>query len=461
MNGTIKVMKQSTFHQTTYHLCWPDEARLKARGFGRVAHVPFIFDGNWSYHRLSSDYLTERALLDWSPGGGAGFGSKRLLTEISLRGIGESLCNFLEWVERRNLDWRQLEYQEHIVEGYQAEMRHGSWSVRGKSLSPATVNRRVQEACNYLIWASAKCHRSKVFTVVMNMREIKANTAKNSHGHRKITIESRVGKVRPSVNDLRLPRDSEISRWLSCVKIEKGQTKSLMCELILNTGIRRAEAAAWRIDTLPLNREDWNIIGSDVSVNIKFGTKGPSYGKDHEDKIGPERTISISLNFAERLAHYLEFSRPRARKKWVNSAATLEEKRSRLSTSTPHLFLSEYDGTRITDKTLYDAWTRVSWVPYVGWSPHLGRHFWACKTLLNLAQKRSEELKERPRLVPIDWTMGNASFDIILIIQPQLGHIDKATTESYLRWLRRIIGFDFHEEYGAHLDSIRDFQLNL
>lgn len=435
-----------------YHLFWPDEARLKAKGFGRVAHVPFIFDGSWSYHRLSSGYLIERALVDWSPSGGGGFGSKKLLTERSLQSVGESLCNFLEWIEQRRLDWKQIEYQKHILEGYQAEMLQGSWSARGNPLSPATVNRRVQEACNFLVWASAKGHRTNIFNVVVSLRKISADTPKSSHGHRKLTIESRVGKVRPSPRDLRLPKDNEIDQWLSCIKIEKGPTKSLMCELILNTGIRRAEAAAWRIDTLPIDRKDWNIIGNDVRIKIQFGTKGQSYGKDHNDKIGPERSISISLDFAERLVHYLEFLRPKARRKWVNSAITLEEKRSRLSTSTPHLFLSEYDGTRITDKSLYDAWTDVSFLPYDGWSPHLGRHFWACKTLLNLAHLRSENLKTKT--IPIDWAIGNSSVDMMLIIQPQLGHVDKATTQAYLQWLRRILGYDYHKEYGMHLDSI-------
>lgn len=392
--------------------------------------------------------------MDWAPGGRTGFGQKRLLTEISLRGIGESLCNFLEWVACRDLDWRHLQYQDHILDGYQAEMLRGTWSLRGTKLAEATVNLRVQEACNFLTWAFERGYRADQFKVVFNLRKIKANTAFNSHGHRDISIESRVGKVRLPPKKLRLPTDSEIARWLSCVRNEHGQTKALMCELILTTGVRRAEAAAWRVETLPQNREYWNVVGNNVVVSLKFGAKGPAYGKNHGDKVGPEREIAVPLIFANQLAKYLEFSRPKSRVKWVNSAPTTEEKRSRISKSTPHLFLSEYDGKRITDKTLYDAWTRVSWLPFDGWSPHAGRHYWACKTLLDLAKRRAEVLKEKTGPMPVDWAMGNASFDVKLIIQPQLGHVDSKTSYSYLQWLRRVIGYDFHEEYGKYLDSI-------
>lgn len=438
----------------TFHLCWPDEEAIRAKGFGRVAHVPFIFAEDWSYHRLSSTYLIERALLDWIPGRVSGFGSTRFPTESSLQAFGDALCNFLEWVELRGLDWRQLEYIQHVVEGYQAEMLRGSWSVRGTALSASTVNGRVQEACNFLTWAFDRGLRKHPFEVKMDLRRVKADVATNSHGHRSITVESRIGRVRPPPKELRLPLDSELARWLSCVHVERGHTKRLMCELILNTGIRRAEAAAWRVDTLPLDRNTWDVVGHDVMVNIKYGAKGQSYGKNHGDKIGPARKIAIPMVFAERLSDYLEFSRPQARRKWVNSAADLNEKRSRLATSTPHLFLSEYDGERITDNTLYEAWTGVTFLPYEGWSPHPGRHFWACKTLLELARKRSVEIGASGKSIPVDWAIGNASADIMLVIKPQLGHIDLSTTECYLQWLRRIVGHNTHEKYEMHLDII-------
>ncbi len=437
------------------HIFWPDEEDLRKRGFDRVAHVPCFFDGEWAYLREPSTYLIERALLDWTPGTKNGQASTRVPTQQSLLVYAESLSNFLEWAELRGVDWRKASYKDQLLDGYQKEMLQGSWSASGAALSPSTINGRVQEACNLLLWAYERGLREE-FVVPTRVRKVRTGSATSSHGHRTREVHIRVGKVRRHPKTLRLPNDENVRKWLNTVQTRRGTTKALMTELILKTAIRREEAAAWRLDTLPENPTLWEINGSEVRVTIRFGTKGQHYGKkDHEDEIGPERSISIPLEFAHKLHEYRRGPRMAARAKWVRSANTVEEKRARIANHSPHLFLSEFDGRRITAKTLYEAWTGAGNLPFEGWSPHLGRHYWACKTLLRESLKRAALFESGTSNLPIDWITANSLSDIQLIIKPQLGHIDQDTTEMYLGWITRIFaGGEMQLQYSDHLDNL-------
>ena len=437
------------------HIFWPDEEDLRLRGFDPVKHVPCLFNGEWVYLREPSTYLIERALLDWAPGTKNNQGSNKIPTKQSLQVYAESLSNFLEWAEMRGVDWKTATYNDHLLRGYQKEMNQGSWSASGASLSPSTINGRVQEACNLLSWAHDRGLRDK-FVVPTKVRVVRVGGATSSHGHRTREVQVRVGKVRRHPRTLSLPTDELVRKWLYAVRIRRGATKALMSELILKTAVRREEAASWRLDTLPENPADWKVIGNEVSVTIRFGTKGQDFGEDAGDKIGPERTIGIPLEFAHRLHEYRRGPRLEARSKWVRSASTTAEKRARIARPSPHLFLSESTGQNITAKTLYEAWTGAGQMPFDGWSPHLGRHYWACKTLLNEATKRATLLASGNHNLPIDWITANSMSDIQLLIKPQLGHIDQETTEMYLGWVTRIFaGGEMQLQYSDHLDSIR------
>lgn len=437
----------------SHHVFWSNSDAIAKRGFGRVAHVPFIFDSSWKYHRESSTYLIERASCTW-PDTKGNF-VKRFPTKQSLQGYADALVNFLDWTDLRSLDWRAASYTEHLYERYQREMVSGSWSANGLPLSPATVNRRVDEACSFLSWAAARGLREE-FSVLTEIVTRRNDVATSSHGHQALPIKVRIGRVRPDPKSLRLPTDAEIGRWIRAVEIQRGYTKALMCRLVLNTGIRREEAAAWRIDTLPERIEDWVIVGDEVMVTIKYGCKGQDYGKDHGDKIGPSRDIWMSLSQAREIHEYRRRLRLAARAKWVKAAPTKEEQRTRIAQPSPHLFISEATGERITAKSLYDAWTGCGHLPFSGWSPHGGRHWWACKLLLREHQKRIAKLGKPVGVVlPLDWISGNGLSDIELLVRPQLGHIDKATSELYVRWILKILGAEgLQIAYQDRLDEI-------
>ncbi len=436
------------------NIFWPDEQNLRSRGFERVAHVPCLFDGEWQYLRAPSTYLVERALLDWTPGTKNNLGTNKMPTKQSLQTYAESLSNFLEWAELRGVDWRTATYTDHLLGGYQKEMTQGTWSSSGRPLAPSTINARLQEACNFLTWSAIRGLRDEFLVQTTTMRIAIGGTT-DSHGHRTREVESRIGKVRLHPKTLRLPTDAEVRKWLTAVRIKRGETKALMIELIMKTAIRREEAAAWRFDTLPESQDDWQVVGNQVSVTIKFGTKGQDFGEDHGDKIGPERTIWMPLALAQKLHEYRRGRRLAARAQWARAATTMAERKSRAAQKTPHLFLSEATGERITAKSLYEAWTGTGNLPFRGWSPHLGRHYWACKTLLLEAKKRADLIALKMDKLPVDWITANSRSDIQLLIKPQLGHVALETTEMYLTWVARIFaGGEMQLQYADHLDQI-------
>lgn len=414
-----------------FYLASPDKDRLTAEGFGKIAHIPAIFDGRWSYQLHPSLYLRERALCDYRPRN-----AKMSITELtdrSIRTFGESICNFLEWCELHSKDWRTLDYTSGILKGYQAALSAGTFSVSQRGLAPSTANGRAEEACNFLDWAFGHGFRGE-FKVNTKTVPRSSPNPKLSHGHREIFVEVRAGAVREHPKSLRMPTESEVAAWLESVRIESGYTKYLMAELIILTGIRREEAVQWRTFTLP-EPEDWVIKGGYVPVFIEYGAKGAKKKNDRGDIVGPGRTILVPIELAKKLHSYRETKRLKFFSKYVKGAKTQDDSIARKKKKFEQLFLSDHNGRPVSFQRFYDAWTGASKLPYKGWSPHPGRHYWACMELLKEAKRHFAFISKYDRSeIPLDWIRGNVCDVITLRIQPQLGHIDKKTTEMYIAW---------------------------
>lgn len=452
-SDTIQLIETTPNRNLSYYLFTPDAEDMRASGYAAVAHVPCVFANDWTYEQDASRYLRERALLEWSPRHGEFLAIGRYPTDKSLRVFGEALCNFLEWCELRGIDWHDVDYGTHVLSGYQAEMLRGTWSASGRPLSPATVNLRVGEVCNYLVWASERGIRG-AFEVQRTLKRVNAGSARNSHGHKAREVEVRVGAVRRDPQTLRIPTDEEVRRWHMAVAIEKGPTKALVCELILRTGIRREEAAQWRLDTLPLDRQSWRVQGGVVEVTIVFGTKGTKHEAAHGERAGPARIIALPVDLALKLAEYRDLQWPRLRAKYVSAAPTSAERRSRMQKPTRNLFLSDYTGLPLSAQSLYQAWTKVSHQPFEGWCPHGGRHYWACKTLLAAVSARISAHSDGGK-ASADWITGSAMDTLMLVIKPQLGHVSSETTNKYLVWIQRAFTTtEVQEAYAASLDAL-------
>lgn len=425
-------------------------------GFGMVARLPCIFDERPGYHRLASRYLIDRGLGLWQPVTRGGVPRGLPPGGQTMRNYAHWLANFLEWVDRRAIDLLTCEYVEHIHGRYQDEMLNGAWSRDGTALSARTVNLRVQQSCDFLTWMADKGYRNQ-FHVPTESFRIRGGVSGVFTGHITKNVSVRKGKVRQTTRRLRMPTDSQVKFWLDAVYEKFGHTKGLMCETVLLTAIRREEVSCWRVDTLPENPDEWHIndhcaprIEQRVLVNIKFGVKGTCYGYSHGDKIGPERRIWIPLHLAERIHDYRMKQRNQSLRRWVKAASTLAEQRRRIKEAV-HLFINDETGKRINSKEFYNAWTGVE-LPYKGWSPHLGRHWWSCSILWC-------ELKKHEHLLNVG---GHAAATLLescgmsvitLIIQPQLGHADLSTSMIYLQWAADMLNFNLTIQYESELDG--------
>lgn len=436
----------------TNYVMWPILGQMQDSGFQHLTDIPFCISGSGGYHREASWYLRDIALLRWPPNNRH---HGKYPTRQSLSTYSSLLVDFLDWCEATSRDWRKVEYTSDLVAAYQEQMGTGLWSASGRPLSAQTINMRVGEAMRYLQWAAARSLR-KPFEAVTVTRKISLPSHQQAGKNVQKEIEVRAGRVRPDPITLRLPTMPEVARWLKVVEIEKGLTKALMCDLILQTAIRREEACQWRVDTLPERRDEWNVHGETVTVKLAYGTKGSKTTDENGEKVGPSRFITMPLALAKRLDDYRANVRPTNRSIFVKAnASTPAERRELAKTKPRQLFLSDSNGIPIKAKTLNDAWSHVSYLPFEGWSPHLGRHYWACTTLLDAIKKNSVALGSQvSSATSNNWITGCANDTIMMMIKPQLGHVNQATTEQYLAWvLKSFAQVNLNDGYQAALDA--------
>lgn len=453
-----------------YKVAYANPEVIAKAGFEKVAHLPFIFDSQLAYHRDGSRFLIDRGLGAWDPQN-RGADQKPLAPSTrSIKNYADRLINFLEWCEVRSLDPMTCDYKRDLIGRYQKEMLKGIWSRDNKALSERTINVRVNTAVEYLSWMADKALRLP-FLIPKVMRSVIVNNPRSSRGHLPKEVEVRDGKLHEAEGRLIFPHDEEVAAWLNRLyaKEDDGSTVGLIAELVLETGIRREEAASWRLDTLPINQEEWRIVNplsqidqQAVVVTLRYGTKGKEYGRDHGDKIGPSGEILVPLPMALKLHHYREKVRPKALGMAIRKGVGLTEQR-KIQAESVHLFLKPASGMRYTGKNILDAWCSVKHTR--GWSPHRGRHYWACTTLWRKLQLHVLFLEEALKTKINDEVLGsirsNALSIIRLEIQPQLRHVSDQTTLLYLRWIadRLHTNLNLHEHWveklgeGGHGDD--------
>lgn len=283
-----------------YNVAYLSNKELVTAGFKHLVDHPFIMDSGPGYARLPNAFLLDKALGVWpkrTAGGEKRARSVLVPSRISMKNFARSLCNALEWAEARGVDLMACDYATVLIGRYQEELVKGIWSAGNRKLSASTVNARVEIALEFQMWAQDKGLRAPLIVPAVT-RTVVTGSHKNSRAHEAKEVVSRLGKVKVNKRLLSFPTLDEIRAWRQRVRDYPvtGETDVLIVDLILNTAIRREEAACWRIDTLPLDPKDWTIINPDqpeeyqnVVVTLRYGTKGRQFGIDeHGDKIGPE-----------------------------------------------------------------------------------------------------------------------------------------------------------------------------
>jgi integrase len=430
----------------------PQADALAAMGYPHAADLPVIMgNGGTRFDADANEFLYERCLGYWPPVVG---GQQPPVTPSSQRTYAQALADFLSYACTRNLDLKKIDYVRHIYGRYQSEMLAGTWSVTSCALSPSTVNARVDRACEYLSWLADKGRRMS-FSVPTEDRDLHFGSA-SSTGSATRTVRARKGRARQRRKDLQLPTDRQLGLWLSDLERRHGSAMALASELVLQTAIRKAELIGWRVDTIPRREADWVIVNptarpedQNIVVTIRYGTKGKKFGEVDGDKIGPEREILVPLTLARRLRDY--HHKARRRSLLVLKAGFKGAELARRM-SDPHLFLDERTGLPIGYDRVTNCWRNVDALPFKGWSPHGGRHWWACMKLWRELKLMEADLKSRGD--GAGRSLIAMATDIIrLEIKDQLGHLDLATTQGYIRWVARQLSVALPTSYANYLDS--------
>jgi len=385
---------------------FPDRERLAAKGYAAVAHVPVLFDSGGRYLRQHNRYLRERARLEWHPGSGAD-----ILRARTLSNIADRLKNFVMWCEARAADWRTISYAR-VLE-YQTEQIDGRWSDLGRKLLPSTANERADEATSFVRWAAERKLRGP-FDVKMfpkrGSRELGIGPALVRIGRAKEDV------ISPEQAGFILPEPQEVRKWLEAVRAQRGYSKYLACKIVMNTGARRHEVEA-------LGKDQWPTAAAIAlavrrrlfSVPMRLTiTKG-----------GRPRTIRVPIGLAEEVRAWID-----GKRKTYAHRYFLKEKKTAGA-----LLLSDHPkahGRPISAQTIYRCFSEVTPGPS-HWSPHKGRHTFACFWVLNalsVEADRAGGLKNKSA----DWVSNRGDF-WLKALQRQFGHVSTATTEEYLRWL--------------------------
>jgi hypothetical protein len=431
-----------------FKLVIPDSVDLAEAGFGKVAHIPAIFDSEPGYAVLPSRFLIDRALGVWDPKWRGARSNPHLPSRVSIKNFGYWLCNALEWAEVRSIDLMTCDYTAVLIGRYQQEMLKGIWSLRGEPLAAQTVNARIEAALEFQMWCADKGHREP-FLIPTVTRSYTAGYHTNSKSHEAKTVEARKGKVKANKHNLVFPTNDEIKLWRKRVYDQPvvGATHGLMVDHILETAIRREELACWRVDTLPLDPNDWKVVNplqpealQQVSITLEKGTKGRQFYIDEfGDKVGPRDDIQVPLWLCQKIHAYRGTERMLALKHITRGVRNLSKIRTLIDQSV-HLYLHPSAGKRYNGDQIYQLWTKVEGPAH--WSPHLGRDWWACQYLWQKMQEHTALIKQLQGASKLDADhpllralRDTVSTVIQLEIKPQLRHVSSATTEIYLQWL--------------------------
>jgi len=393
----------------------PDRDRLSELGYAAVAHVPVLFDSEQRYCREYNRYLRDRATLEWTPPGS----NADFPTERTLRNIAYHLSNWIEWCEKRGVTFKTATYDD--VLQYQSDQAKGRWSSTGKKLAAGTANARADEVTTCLIWGAATKLRD-AFDVKLVSVSLPARSLGGGRMLATRTVKRRVGRAKESstsavADAFLLPAPEEVRTWLQSVRDKRGRAKYLCCRFILECGPRRHEVEALTVGQWPA-RTVIDVARSRglVYVPMKlFVTKGSR-----------PRTIKVPVQFAEEVRQWIDGVR--------NTLAYRLFKRE--GRRTDAIFVSDsvgYQGIPLSAQTIYDCFHEVEPRPRL-WSPHKGRHAFACFFVLHALETEARVEGTTPDKLGIGWVTHRGEW-WLKVLQQQFGHVNPETTDVYLQWL--------------------------
>jgi len=413
-----------------------------SKKYPALAHIPFILDSNQKYHRLANRFLIERGLATWHPKSRLARLAWRIPSPASLKNYADWLANFLDWSETRAVSLITCTYAADIKGRYQNEMSIGSWARNGTKLAASTINSRVDQACDFLVWMYDHGLRENPEIPYVEITVARPSST-NTFGRRPMQLVVRQGRLKSKTKAIYMPDDASLSRWLEGVYSKFGHTYGLICESILLTAMRREEILSLDENCLGKDPSKWKVVNptrpledQQIRISIFRGVKGQWEGFTEDgSKIGPPRDILVPLALALAWHKYRREDRMKAFANWMRKAPSGQ--RQSHAKKAGSLFLDEKNGGKISGPSLYYRWKSVP-PPVHGWSIHDGRKWWACAKLWR-AVSNTGFLDEKITSPNFSALTNFAHNTIRLEIVPQLGHIDENTVDAYLTWLTDMV----------------------
>jgi integrase len=352
-----------------------------------------------------------------------------VLTLRSRKNSAQRMVAFLRWCRNCNLDWRDLDYIDHIRGGYQLDLLKGTKSAATRALKRGTVNQYVDEACGFLTWAHERGYRVPVRIPVRGQAVLSSNGT-HSRGHLPKEVKVRADKLSlPEVSLDYLPSAESVYKWLASVA-DRHPVKALVFELIITTGCRIDEAHQLRVTCFP-RKSEWAesvYLEGRLPLQLQYGVKGPKVLPQEKLSVRT-RTVFVPIDLAERIERYMMFTRPNLLARFRRTSGYPAE--------TDRLWLGEKKSLPVSYQMLWKTWTTSSMCP-PGWHPHAGRHYFAVEEIVRATvDLMSLHGLRDPAEAPIGWLQGLMQNQVRLILSPLLGHTSEATTMRYLRAAHR------------------------
>lgn len=385
-----------------YRIVFPCEQSLKQMGRNaeRLVGIPIVIAGHGQLEGTVTDYLIERATGSWAGVSGA------RLSRNSIAALAGDITNFLNYFSSLRLDWVKIERGDEnkagSLLGYANAMDAGNWAQNRRPIKAQTISRRLNAAQDLLCYAASRGRRPPYVP-----RPIMG------YGARKWTVRHRIV----------LPSDQALEEWFGRLRARECRRNYLMARMPFETGMRKEEIIRFPVSAVPDIEE---IQASKFTyLSLEYGTKG---GRSRHDMTlrGKPRTTRVASTFALQLHTYKNGASQRE--------SDLQVARLKFGSGfqPSELFFNPNTGSPFSKGHLNSIFSRHSPPEVKPWHPHVGRHYYACKLLVELISKSVSA-----SILVQDMTFekfGALADRAIAAVQGFLGHEHQDTTERYVRW---------------------------
>lgn len=335
---------------------------------------PFILDAEMRWVVAINHFLREVAIING-----------KTASPLTWRAYAYHLLDFLNFCEKVGRDWSEI-LEIHLSEYRNALSRIPS-PLTGRRLTHETINGRLGTACLFYKFALRKGY---IKQLPFTLEEVRVS--RNRDEDMMVHIRKNSGKpeanrlmLRTYDSDLEIPPNKEIERFINAFG---GWRDKLIAEVMWFVGMRRAEVCNLTVHALP--EDPASLTGQ--THKIRIHGKGAKW-----------RSVYFPISLLRSIFRYVELERnPRVRRHKIK---------------TEQIWVSD-KGEPIRPATIDKAFATNAKRCGVTITPHDLRRSYATNRIIYLE----------------DHDIPSA----LKIVQAELGHAHRSTTDRYIRYCERM-----------------------